>query len=165
MTAFRYFLSVLALVIFSLPGAAQHQPKQLPDFKFFRLDSKPFTRADIQKGKTSVFILFDSGCDHCQKEIPSIGKQYVEFENCAFYFVSFNQPSQIESFMKVYGKDFYGKKNVVSLQDSHRQFLPTFFPEKFPAVFIYSSKGNLSYYKSGNQDVSSMVRAVRANKA
>lgn len=165
MKAPRLFLLVLALMVLALPGLAQHQPKQLPDFKFFRLDSKPFTRADLQKGKTSVFILFDSGCDHCHKEIPLIGKQYQELENCFFYFVSFNQPDQIESFMKVYGKEFYGKKNVITLQDNNRVFLPAFFPDRFPAVYMYSPQGNLSYYKSGSQDVGSMVRAAKANKA
>jgi thiol-disulfide isomerase/thioredoxin len=157
----RVFLTALFLVIQAFQLRAQ-QPRKLPPFSFFRLDSRPFNQQNIQKDRTSVFILFDSGCDHCQKEIPSIGKQYTQLVNCTFYFVSFNETKQISDFMKTYGKDFYEKKNVVVLRDSNRQFLPTFFPEKFPAVFMYTPKGDLSYYRSGNQDVNSMVRAARA---
>lgn len=145
-------------------SAMAQQPRQLPPFTFLQLDSKPFTEKNLQKGRTSVFVLFDSGCDHCQKEIPSIGKKYNQLVNCSFYFVSFNEVNQISDFMKTYGKDFQGKKNVVVLRDSNRQFLPTFFPEKFPAVFMYNLKGNLVYYKSGNQDHNSMIRAANASK-
>jgi len=154
---------VIFLFVLAFSAKAQ-QPRQLPAFTFFQLDSKPFTEKNLQKGRTSVFVLFDSGCDHCQKEIPTIGKNYSRLVNCTFYFVSFNEPSQISGFMKTYGKDFQDKKNVVVLRDSNRQFLPTFFPEKFPAVFMYNKKGNLVYYKSGNQDVNSMVRAASASQ-
>lgn len=158
MKSVRLILSGLVL-LFSMQAMAQ-QPKQLPAFKFFRLDSGPFTNQDLQKGRTSVFVLFDSGCEHCQKEIPKMGKAFDQFTGCSFYFVSFNETDQISAFMRTYGKDFYGKKNVVILKDKNREFLPTFFPERFPAVFMYTAAGNLVYYRSGNQDVSSMVRSA-----
>ncbi|HEY1007724.1 MAG TPA: redoxin domain-containing protein [Sphingobacteriaceae bacterium] len=158
----RLILSALILMLGL--GAMAQQPKQLPAFRFFRLDSKAFTNQDIQKGRTSVFILFDSGCDHCQKEIPKIGKQFDQLAGCSFYFVSFNESDQISAFMRTYGKDFYGKNNVVVLRDRNREFLPTFFPERFPAVFMYTSAGALTYYRSGNQDVASMVRSARLSQ-
>ncbi|HEY1005971.1 MAG TPA: redoxin domain-containing protein [Sphingobacteriaceae bacterium] len=158
MKSVRHMLTAL-FVALTFHASAQ-QPRQLPPFRFFRLDSAPFTGQDLQKGRTSVFILFDSGCDHCQKEIPAIGKQFGQLGGCSFYFVSFDEPAQITAFMKTYGKDFYGKKNVVMLRDRNREFLPTFFPEKFPAVFMYAPAGQLIYYRSGNQDVRSMIRAA-----
>lgn len=161
MRSVQFMMAGMVLFLLAFSAQAQ-QPRQLPAFTFFQLNSKTFTEKNLLKGRTSVFVLFDSGCDHCQKEIPAIGRKYSQLVNCSFYFVSFNEAGQISDFMKTYGKDFHGKKNVVVLRDSNRQFLPTFFPEKFPAVYMYNPKGILIYYKSGNQDLNSMIRAAHA---
>lgn len=131
-------------------------------FKFFRLsDSTAFTNTDLEKGRKSLIVFFDATCTHCQDEVRAIGKRYADFRNVHIYLVTMDEKKQATRFMTTFGKDIYGKKLVTVLLDPDKQFLPLFAPEKFPALYVYSKDGQLTWQKNGEQPIEDIVKAVR----
>jgi hypothetical protein len=153
----------LIFVLFATVSS-QSQPRKgapMPDFKFYKLNSAPFTRNDVPAGKKSIIILFDSTCDHCQQEIKDIGSRYSDFKNTNFYLVSFDVKPQIDKFMSTFGKVLNGKPNVVVLRDVGYDFVPKFQPTKFPAMYIFSEKKQLIEYIAGQKDVAYILAALK----
>ncbi|PWG80236.1 peroxiredoxin family protein [Pararcticibacter amylolyticus] len=156
-------ISLLLAFVAILSGArAQTKPAPfIPEFTFQRLDNRDFSKKDLVKNRKVVFILFDVTCNHCQHEIEGIGKKYEEFKHVAIYLVSMDTKPAIMKFMSTYGKNLYGKPNVTVLHDYRPEFVQKFYPDKFPAMFIYSDKGALSKYMSGQKDIKEVIKAVK----
>lgn len=141
---------------------AQYQPAGIiPEFTFQSLDGRLFSKKDLAHNRKMIFILFDVTCSHCQHEMEALGKHYDDFKNVAFYMVSMDTQSAIIQFMKSYGKQLYGKPNVKVLQDYKPEFVQKFMPDKYPAIFVYSERGALIKYLSGQKDVMEIVKAAR----
>jgi hypothetical protein len=151
---FSWFL--VFLVAASLSAAAQGSAKILPEFKFYKLDGTAFTKSQINLQEKSIIIYFDPGCDHCQKEIESIGKRYNDFKNASFYLVSSYGKAEVDSFMRTYGKMLNGKKNVTVLLDPKMEFVVKFSPDFYPAIYVYS-RGKLIKQFSGTKNVDDIL--------
>ena len=159
----RILISLLYILLLT-NSQANAQPAKgtsLPDFKFYTLDDKSFTRKNIKEGKKSIIILFDTGCDHCQREIKDIDKHYAEFKNTYFYLVSFDAKQQINKFMSTYGKRLQNKQNVIIMRDTDHQFIPNFQPTKFPAMYVYSVKNKLIEYIGGQKDIKHIIALTK----
>lgn len=156
------WLLVCCLFVFSNCSRAQSYGAQyLPDFTFEGMNGKLFTKANVDKTKTSIFIFFDVTCEHCQHEIVDIGKNYASFKNVRFYLVSMDNKNSIMQFISTYGKQLYGKPNVTILQDFKPEFVQKFRPEKFPALFIYSKSGELIKYLSGQKKAKDILAVLK----
>jgi peroxiredoxin len=154
---FKGFLFFL-LITGSFAVMAQ-RPPLLPDFKFSKLDGTPFSKNEVKAQGKSIFIYFDPTCDHCQREIESIGKQYKEFTNVSFYLVSTSVKAEVSTFMQTYGKLLKDKKNVTVLLDTKREFIPKFSPTQYPAIYVYS-QGKLVKYFSGTTNVKDILAVI-----
>lgn len=133
----------------------------MPGFTLYRLNNgSPFTKNDMLKGK-SIFILFDSNCDHCQHEVQAIGKHYSAFKNVNLYLVSIENKEPILKFMASYGKLLNNKKNVTILQDRDRQFISSFQATAYPAIYTYSDKNELLKYFGGQSDIKEIIKAIK----
>lgn len=140
----------------------QHQGNEMPDFTFYTLkDSTAFTDEDIEPGKKSILILFDTSCSHCQAEMDSIGKRYNEFKHVNFYLVTLDAKPEIATFMNKYGSGLNGKKNVTILLDSGHEFIPKFQPTKYPAMYVYSEHKKLIKSFFGQKDVEDVLEATK----
>lgn len=149
------------LLIFTTPVFAQNPVNTIPEFTFFRLDGTPFTRSHLSKTNKIIFIFFDVTCHHCQKEAQTIGKNYSAFKGTSFYMVSLDEPPAIRQFMSTYGKGLYEKKNVTLLQDKNRQFIPKFYPSRYPAIFVYSPQGKLIKYFDSEIPIQQLLKAAQ----
>ena len=153
---------LLALLCLSVNVLGQHKPAStIPDFTFRTLDGRLFSKKDLVRNKKIVFVLFDVTCDHCQHEMQAIGKRYNEFKNIPFYLVSMDTPPAMLKFMGTYGKLLNGQSNVTLLHDYKPEFIQKFMPDKYPAIFVYSEKGFLHKYMSGQKDVGELVKALK----
>jgi hypothetical protein len=158
----RRFLIILLTFAFYAPAFAQTVPGEpLPKFQFVTLSGKPFTHTSVTGGKKSIFILFDIGCDHCQREMVAIGKRFNEFAGNQFYLVSMDEKPGVEKFMKNYGKNLYGQKNVSVLLDPNRAFVGAFLPRKLPSIYIFSPSNKLVWHQDGEQGVDEILKAAK----
>jgi len=150
------------ILIFSAVSTYGQKPAAtIPDFSFYTLkDEKLFTKNDIQKDKKILFMLVDVGCEHCQKEVKTVGANYRKFKNVAFYIVSMDVKPALEKFMSSYGKELYGKPNVTPLLDKKPEFIEKFRPDKYPAMFIYSPSHQLIQYYGGLKNIDAVLKAT-----
>ena len=154
---------ILATYLLTLAAnniSGQIPAQTLPAFTFFKLDQTPFTDKDVAAGKMVFFMFFDADCEHCQRAIQSIGKQYPAFKKAAVYLVSMDDKNKIGHFMDTYGKELKGRKNLLILQDSHKEFITRFKPVKYPSMFLYSFKKKLLDYEDNDESVFKFVKLL-----
>jgi len=154
-------ISGLALSFsFQARAQAQDSPSTLPNFTFYKFDGNPFTPKDVSPGTRSFFILFDVGCEHCQREILSIGEHYKEFKNTSFYMVTLDQKPAVDKFMNYYGRYLHDKPNVILLQDKKYEFISKFLPKRYPGLFIYSPDKKLLLARSGQTPLQDLLKVL-----
>lgn len=133
----------------------------MPDFQFYKADGAIFNKAQIVPGRKSLVVFFDATCSHCQKTMLQLSKRQPELEQLNIYLVSLDQHITMNYFMSQYGKNLVGKKNVLLLEDRDHIFIPLFKPSKYPSLFLYSPKNQLSYYTSGDEKLPKLFEAIK----
>jgi peroxiredoxin len=131
-------------------NGSSDQPSRndLPDMEIIKLDGSRINAKELV-GKTILF-LFQTDCDHCQREAADMEKNLSAFTEYSLYFVTSNPPAQIERFANSY--KLTGHKNVHFGRTSNESILKSFGPIDAPSVYIYSSDHRL--VKSFNGEVS-----------
>ncbi|WP_231491980.1 redoxin domain-containing protein [Pedobacter sp. Leaf170] len=149
----------VALILLGF-GANAQQPAYLPQFKFFKLDGKPFSNVNVNQKKKSLFILFDCTCEHCQREATELNKAYNKFKDVNIYMVTLDESISIQKFFGTYAPGLNLKPNVVVLQDKNRIFIPTFLPTKYPAMYLYAPNGKLLVFGDGDGGIKKIMKSI-----
>ncbi|MDB5119763.1 MAG: hypothetical protein JWN56_981 [Sphingobacteriales bacterium] len=155
---------VAFLMSFILPISAQTHYAKLPDFTFYRFDKTAFTKKQMSPGKISLFFFFDATCVHCEKSMQLLSSRQKDLQQLSIYLVSMDTKSAMEGFMKKFGKEMYGKNNVVPLMDLNYSVFPKFQPRYYPSIFLYSSKNELLYEEEGEIDKEAVFKAIKKIK-
>lgn len=160
-----FILLIFTQVTLKLSAQVLGKPpaQTIPQFEFFRMDSKPFTDKDLPKGKIIFFMFVDPDCDHCQNAMISIGEKYESFKKTAVFIVSISDPKKLNQFMTTYGSKMKGQKNVTLLQDKLGQFIIKFNPARYPSMLLYSPKGLLLDYEDNPESVFRLVNTINKN--
>jgi thiol-disulfide isomerase/thioredoxin len=157
----KYCLFCLQLFMV-LQVAAQTPAKTIPDFTFYKMGTNhPFTQNDLPKSKLTFFVFFDPDCEHCQKAIQQISKQYQSFKKTAVYLVSMENHEKIVKFMDTFGKDLKNQPNLLVLEDKNIQFLARFKPVRYPSMFLYSTEKKLVDYEDNPESVFRFTTAIK----
>jgi FKBP-type peptidyl-prolyl cis-trans isomerase FkpA len=119
-------------------------------------------KEDLTQTK-NIFILFNTGCDHCQQQVEGVGKQFQAFTGCNIYLVSQESKEAIDAFMQQYGKGLLDKKNVTVTQDTDRRFMATFQAVTYPSVYIYNAQHRLVRYFAGQTATPDIIHVVRGH--
>ncbi|WP_437918823.1 redoxin domain-containing protein [Sphingobacterium sp. LRF_L2] len=137
------------------PPLVKEAAATIPAFKFYKVKSGiGFTNADVPKNRTTVFILFDPNCSHCQHEAGLLGKNYAKIKDINLYFVSMNDPALMVSFLETFAKELVDKPNVEILYDRNQEFIQKFHvPSQFPANYVYDSNNKLKSNWDGEKDI------------
>lgn len=150
----------MAFTFFS--ASAQTTPANtLPDFQLYKADGLAFTKTQVTPGKKTLIMFFDATCSHCQKTMQQLSKRYAELEKINIYLVSLDKHITMNYFMSQYGKNLIGKKNVLLLEDRDHIFIPLFLPSKYPALYLYSPKNQLTFTTSGDEQLQKLFDAVK----
>src|SRR5947207_6975089 len=114
----------------------------VPPFKLLRIDSTSyFTKADLQKNKPVLIVLFNPDCDHCKHEIEEIIKDMNELKNVQIVMTTMMPFNMMKSFYEKYALDKFGN---VTVGRDFQYLLPTFYQIRFmPYLAMYDKKGNL----------------------
>lgn len=159
MKAFLVSLSVLLL--FATTVEAKPPIETIPQFNFYKLNHEVFTEKSVKPGKKTLFVFFDSECEHCQRAANYLNKHYNELRSVNIYMVTLDDVSKIKSFMATYCPDLLKKKNVVLLQDLRNEFITQFSPRKYPSIFLFSVKKKLIGYEDEESKISKLLALVQ----
>lgn len=128
----------------------------IPEFTVFKApDSTAFTRKDLNKRKSTVFIIFSPDCEHCQRETEMITQNIHEFKNTQIVMITYLPYEEMISFYKTYKIASYPQ--IVMARDT-KFFFPVFFKVRnLPSIFIYDKKGNFKKSFEGDVKVQTIV--------
>jgi len=164
MSKLKYLVIPCFLIALILNVQAQVPAQTIPGFSFSGPGKDPFTNKDLAKGKPLFFLFVDPGCEHCQRAVHAIGEHFAAFRNAALYVISLETREQLSIFMDKYGRAMKGWKNVLLLQDNMNQFIVRFKPRRYPAMMLYSSKGQLIDYEDNPESVFRFIKPLGAGK-
>jgi len=148
-------------LLFSFGVKGQVPAQTMPVFNFLGPGKQTFTNKDLAQGRPLFFLFVDPDCDHCQRAVHTIGENYAAFRNAAMYVISLDSREKLSSFMDKYGGALKEQKNVLLLQDNLNQFIVRFKPRRYPAMMLYSPKGQLIDYEDNPESVFRIVNALR----
>ncbi len=157
----KYYSLVLFWIILGTRALNGQVPAQtLPDFKFSRMDQTPFEKKDLARGKMIFFFFFDCDCEHCQRTMENIDRNYPAFLKTASYLISTDDHDKVNRFIAGYSRHFKDQENTVLLLDNANQFIAKFKPVRYPAMYLYSTEGNLIDYEDNEETVFRIVNQI-----
>ncbi len=138
-------------ILLTLAAAAQKDSLNTPPYKKFPFfppaklllpDSTTlFTKANLEKGKSVMVMVFNPDCGHCQHETEEILRNIDSFKHVQIVMATFMPMASVRTFIEKYHLEQY--KNIVVTQDP-QYFLPTFYMiGNLPFLAFYNKKKEL----------------------
>ncbi len=135
----------------------EKQIKEIPQFSFNNIQTKSeFTNKDLQKNRTTVFLYFNTECEHCRYELQQVSDNLQKFKNAQIIMISIEEPVQIKAFTKKY--NLLNQSNLYILFDKDIKFEEIFGNCPFPTTFIYNKKGALVKQFKGEVRVEALLK-------
>ena len=155
-----FAMLVLSVLIFSScqkkteTAAAPSETNELPYLNYSSLDGKAFSTRELP-GK-SILILFNTDCDHCQREAQSIGEKINAFKDYEILFVAADSTHHIQTFAKTYGLE--NKSNVKFGRADYMDVYMNFGSIPTPSIYLYSRERKLIKNFQGETPVEEIVK-------
>jgi len=162
----KKIVQLLLLVLLGSGATAQTDSlpiyRQFPDVPPFSItrvpDSSVFAKADLQKRKPTMIMLFSPDCEHCQHETKELQANIDSFKNVQIIMISFLDYELVKKFYDEYNIASY--PNITMGRDS-KFFLGTFYKIKsYPSIFLYNKKGKLLTNFEGSVLISKVLAAL-----
>ena len=125
---------------------AKERIKSFPLFSFRKLNDTIFRSDEIKEGPVLV-LFFHPECEHCQYQITTLFKNWVEPSGVHVILISNAEKEIVKKFVnKISLPD---SPEIIILVDDTYSFLNYFGTELVPATFIYDRKLRLIKYFQG----------------
>lgn len=133
-------------------------PKQeineLPYLNYKTLTGEPSSTRTLPGG--SILILFNTDCDHCQREAADIAEKNVAFQNYELLFIAADSVHQIENFAKTY--NLADKPNVKFGRAEYQDVYMNFGAISTPAIYIYNRERKFVRSFLGETPVEELIK-------
>jgi thioredoxin-related protein len=122
----------------------------LPPFSITKApDSLKFEKANLQKNKAVMIMIFSPDCEHCQQKVKEIQTNIKLFKNIQIVMVSNLGYNYISRFYKEFNMAKY--PGIIMGMD-YRYVIGNYFTiSSVPAIFLYNKNGK--FVKAFNRDV------------
>lgn len=134
--------------------------KTIPSFSYSTIDGKLFSNKDLKDNSPTVFLYFNSECEHCQSEAEQIRDNVEKFASVQLVFISFEEPEKITAFAKKYKLDHYDA--ITFLCDKQVSFATTFDVSGLPTVVIYDKNMKLIEKIKGQIKIENILKKITA---
>ena len=132
--------------------------KTIPEFSYKTVDGKVFSNTDLKENIPTIFLYFNSECEHCQSEAEQIRDNIKKFANVQLIFISFEEPKTITAFATKYKLIGYDK--ITFLCDSKVSFATTFDVNSLPTVVIYDQNNRLVEKIKGEVKIENILKKI-----
>jgi peroxiredoxin len=130
----------------------------IPGFSYKTIEGKMFSNTDLKEKMPTVFLYFNSECEHCQSEATQIRDNVRKFTIAQLLFISFEEPKNIAAFATKYKLNHYD--NINFLCDSKVSFATTFDVNSLPTVVIYDKNKKLVTKIKGETKVGNILKKL-----
>lgn len=113
----------------------------LPEFSLFDAKGNLITEKDIDNGKWTVFVFFNSKCHYCQEEAKQLSNLKDILNGTRFLWISSEPMESIIDFQKRY--ELYHYQNITFLHDENAHFATNCHISSTPQFLVYNPKGKL----------------------
>ena len=160
----KIFLSLLTLfftsIAFAQNDSIQPPYKRFPSFPPVKLllpDSTTyFTKADLDKKKPTMLMLFNPQCEHCQHETGEIIKNIDKFKDIQIVMATSMLFDSMFTFREKYKlADF---KNIVVAQDPNFFLVTYFMIRNLPFLAFYDKKKELISVFEGSLPIDKVLK-------
>jgi len=127
---------------------------QLPDIKLVGIDGSVQYARELT-GK-NVLVLFNTDCDHCQREAKEIRNQIKAFESYSVWFVASDSFENMKDFAKTY--DLLDQPNVRFARTEIMEVINNFGAISTPSVYIYSDERQLIKSINGETRIEEIIK-------
>ncbi len=127
---------------------------QLPDIKLVGIDGSVQYARELT-GK-NVLVLFNTDCDHCQREAKEIRNQIKAFESYSVWFVASDSFENLRDFAKTY--DLINQLNVRFARTEVMEVINNFGAISTPSVYIYSDDRQLKKSINGETPIEDIIK-------
>jgi thiol-disulfide isomerase/thioredoxin len=129
----------------------------VPPFKLLEVDSVSiYTKADLQKNKPVLIVVFSPDCDHCQHETEEIIKHMDELEKVQIVMATMSPFKEMKDFYIKYKLEEF--KNIKVGKD-FQYVLPSFYNvHNLPYLAMYNKKGELLSTFEGTMKIEDLIK-------
>jgi len=130
----------------------------LPDFKFYSLENQPFTKDSLLPNQSTLFLFFNTTCEHCQYETEEILKNAGLLSKKNVLYISSQSIQEIKAFDSTYHLTSY--PFIILLRDSTSNFYKIFGTSIVPSSVIYNDKGMLVKTFKGEVKIDAIINSL-----
>lgn len=162
----RYpFLLVLSVFISSLAFAQYDttapylKTSLLPDFRLLTIDSVEFNQSVLDETKSTIVMLFNPECDHCQQQLDLLLSLPLVTEK-AQIILSSNE-TQVKNRI-FYNKNKLGNYPFIHLGKDFKYFFGTYYqPKTIPVLAFYNPQKQLVLFNQGSVKKKQIEQALK----
>jgi peroxiredoxin len=133
--------------------------KTIPAFSYSTINGKIFSHKNLKDNTPTLFLYFNSECEHCQSEASQIQENITNFKNYQLVFVSFEEKNKIIAFAKKYELDHYD--NITFLLDKQVTFSTTFDVNSLPTMILYNKNKELIEKIKGQTKIETILKKLK----
>ena len=158
-----FLLTGFAQIVFSQSDSlkpAYLRFPTVPPFQLLKTDSTTMlTKNDLQKNRPVMIMYFSPDCDHCQKQMDDLMKDFEPFRNIQLVMATVQPLEMLRSFYEKYALAKY--ENILVGRDI-KYILPPFYQMRnLPYMALYDRKGNLITTYEGNVKPATLLKSFR----
>lgn len=164
MKNFTLLLLSVSSVFFSMaqekPAPPYKRFPSVPPFKLLLTDSLThFTKENLDRKTSVMFMLFSPDCEHCQHETRDIVSNIKAFDKTQLILSTTRDFASMKQFYYEYGLDRFS--NIIVGKDES-YMLPVFFDiRNLPFLAFYNKKKELVSVFEGAMPVAKMIEEVK----
>lgn len=129
----------------------------IPEFEFLEITSeKLYTNHHLKEDKPTLFIYFNTECEHCLYEAEQISKNIEQFNNYQIIMISVEEPEILKTFALKYKLENHS--NLFILYDKNLMFEKTYGNCPFPSSFIYNKDKKLVKVFKGEVKIDALLK-------
>lgn len=169
----RFFKIIIPILIIGLLGFMSYKVitkinhkremaehiKTIPPFSYSTINGKLFTNENLKQNTPTLFLYFNSECEHCQSEASQIQESMAKFKEIQLVFVSFEEKNKIIAFAKEYKLDSYD--NITFLLDKQITFSTTFDVNSLPTMILYNKNKELIEKIKGQTKIGTILKKLK----
>ena len=133
--------------------------KAVPNFTLLSLDSIAFTQTVLGKEKSTIIMLFNPECEHCQEQLKLLLSLPEVAAKATLILTATETLQKIKIF---YNKFQLQKYPWVVIGKDYKYFFGGFYqPKTIPVLAFYNKQQQLVYFNQGNVKKKAITEAIK----